>query len=156
MYPFKVDTITASTQPTHQCVTRVSGYNTAHAHSAALITHRNALRSSLLSQGGVANGVVESLLHTMPVLLLLLAVRHSITSPRPQAASSISVSAQRRRPGEIEVPRLRTLKGHSIPWRPDFPAQQVPHHQPTWEAQNNTTPESHNHLPSLSPSVDWE
>lgn len=34
-YPFKVDTITAGTQSTHQCVTRVSGYSTSSQHSTA-------------------------------------------------------------------------------------------------------------------------
>lgn len=60
-YPFKIDTITAGTQSTHQCVTRVSGYNTSSQHSTERrpITHRNALRSNILSQGGAANGVIH-------------------------------------------------------------------------------------------------
>ena len=44
-YPFKDDTITAGTQSTHQCVTRVSGYSTSSQQSTErrLVTHRNAV-----------------------------------------------------------------------------------------------------------------
>jgi hypothetical protein len=86
-YPFKVDTITAGTQSTHQCVTRVSGYSTSSQHRTAPYYSPQCVAQQY-SVPGRSRQWSHSLvlLHTMNVLCCACCPP-AITSPRPQAAS---------------------------------------------------------------------